>query len=167
MASRRPIAWPSSVARDVRLDQGAGPGSVKIGLAGEGYGQSRDAGFAVAIEAEAAQHGIELRQVVRMKIDGERRTGWSAGRRPARHALQCRSRAGAVPVCAGRRRRCAACRWRRWRRWSGASPGGVCRDGLKPKFAVTETVRTSPFVQVAAAGPFRGRRIRDAVRAAG
>ena len=44
---------------------------MKICLAIEGYGQSGDAGLAVAIEPEATQHGIEFGQVMRMSIDGE------------------------------------------------------------------------------------------------
>ena len=44
---------------------------MEIGLAREGYGKSGGSGFAVATEAERAQHGVEFRQVMRMSFDGE------------------------------------------------------------------------------------------------
>ena len=46
---------------------------VKIGLARQRHRQRRGSGFAVALQAETAQRGVEFSQIVRMEIDGERR----------------------------------------------------------------------------------------------
>ncbi len=60
-------------ARDMRLDQRAGPRSVKICLPHKGHGQSRRPFLAIALQSQAAQNGVELRNVARLKVDGERR----------------------------------------------------------------------------------------------
>ena len=86
---------------------------MKICLACQRHGQSRDSGFAVAIEAETAQHGIEFSQVVRMEIDGERRRarGWVR----AELAMRFNIALGQVNLQFAQldRRRCDARRWRR------------------------------------------------------
>src|SRR5208282_1222680 len=60
-------------ACDVRLHQRACPGAVKIGLSHERYRQSRRSSLAIALESQAAQDGVELRQIAGMEINGQDR----------------------------------------------------------------------------------------------
>jgi hypothetical protein len=75
------------VARQVRIDQGAGPRAVKIRLSRERDGQGGGAGFTprrrrslagnpgvwLAGQAQIAQHGVEFAQVLGVEIDRQRR----------------------------------------------------------------------------------------------
>ncbi len=83
-------------ARDVRLDQRAGPDPKKIGVAEKGHRQSRGSGLAIATEAERAQRGIELRQIMGTEVDVESRS--TAGRVSAKRASHFQIACGQVQL---------------------------------------------------------------------
>ena len=59
---------------------------MEVGLPRQRHRKRRGSGFAVALQAEAAQRRVKFSQVVRMKIDGERRRARGGVR--AQHAMR-------------------------------------------------------------------------------
>ena len=67
---------------------------MKVGLPRQRHRQGRGSGFAIALVAETAQRCVKFSQVMRMKIDGERRRtrGWVR----AQHAMRFKIALGEV-----------------------------------------------------------------------
>ena len=126
---------------------------MEVGLPGESDREGGGSGFAVALEAEAAQHGVEFAQVAGMEIDGERR---GAGERVCAQAAVRRELAGGQVQLELAQIDCAVAL--RVGCVDDAGGGGfagerMSRGSSGSSVAATERVRVSPLDQVAVAGP--------------